>query len=183
MCRSKWDSLPHHLSNLVIEQLEDSFNEFSDPNGALKAILLLRLISKSWKAAASHYVGKLSFEPQQPSDVPQLNKVLPYISKLWINGNIDTFHQYLAASGGPSSLRYLQPCRDESLLDVSSLPMSLVGLRLSKCQVRPGSCEHFRADHLTSLYLDQVQNLPAEKHQLLQFLPKLQVTSQATMQA
>ena len=176
--RSKWDSLPHHLTNLIIEKLEDSFSPFGDTSGALKAFLLLRSVSKSWNAAIAQYDGKMSVKAHRASDLLRLIHLLPYISKLSISGSSSPYQQFLAALPQPLTLSQAQAGKDESLLDVSPLPESLVGLRLSHCQVNPASFEHLRSLSLTALDLQYIQNTPAEVHQLLHCLPQLQVIAQ-----
>lgn len=162
MRRSKWDTLPHHLSNQVTQILVNSFNPYTDPSGALKAILSLRTVSKSWKGAASQYVRSLSVKVQRPADLIHLSSLLPHMSKLHIFGNSGSPLDMLVAMFRPSGPPPAQAGRDLPI-DISPLPMSLVDLRMEDCQFNPASFEHFSAANLTSLDLANVKISAADK--------------------
>ena len=165
----------------MIGHLEGSFNPYADPVAGLQAILSLRSVSKSWKAATSQYAGKLSVKVQRPSDLVDLSCLLPHISQLLIFGNAGSSVEELLVAFLQRRPPQPEVGRDESPppLDVSPLPMSLVKLSLSRVQVNPASFEHFSQANLTSLDLFDLQSSPAEVHQLLGHLPKLQVELQS----
>lgn len=150
-CRSEWDSLPDHLSTVIIGKLVDSFDLDSDPSGALRAILLLRLISKSWEAAISQYVGGISMDVQRPLDLLRMGKLLPHISRLLITSNSGPYQRLVRASTQRSSPPSYPIGRDSRLcLNLRYLPLSLVDLSLSDCQIYPDSFEHFSSANVTS---------------------------------
>ena len=179
-CR-QWDKLPHELANVVLGKLVNSFDREWDQRAGLRAILTLRLVSKSWEEAARGYTGKAYTKPQTQTDLLDLIKLLPNMTELHIETREPQYIQPVSACTQLSSLsisRSARRCGEREgghFLDMSLLPLGLVELKVSAYGVNPSSFQNLSSMALTSLELTSVRNSPPEICKLMECLPRVQV--------
>ena len=183
-CRSQCNGLPHDLSTLILEKLMESYNTFLAQNDGLHMLLSMRRISKSWRAAISEYGGQVSLKARKQTNLSRLIKLLPRVSKLRIRPESAQCVRPLSAYTSLSSLVYSQykiRGSDEAdlILDLGTLPSGLIDLALSGCHIAPASFSDLKCVCLTSLKLSVVSNPPGELCELLQRVPRLQVSLMA----
>ncbi len=145
----------------------------------LQKILPLRLVSNSWRAAVSEYNGKISLEAHRSNALFETIRLLPCISELTLDSDLDICMSPVAALSHLSCLRYHLSGYDDlaatRFLDITLLPANLVCLHLYGIQVDSDCYKYIKCVFLTKLALHLMGNLPAEQCELLQYLPKLQL--------
>ena len=169
-CRPPWGALQADPMSLVMEKLVES--------GGLQQILILRQVCKSWKAATLEYTGALDFVAHKSTALFHLSEALPSISKLRIESDRLLFLRPLAACSRLSSLCYVyRGEKQDPCLDLTLLPSSLRDLNCAYLGVDSECFEHIEFVGLTKLNFSSMWIPPAETQKLLQFLPKLQVST------
>ncbi len=146
----------------------------------LKGLLLLRLVSKSWKDACQEYSGGIKFAAQRPDDLAHACKALPNLSELTMSLLREGFNLYpLSRCSRLSdiSLSTYQSREDRYLhaiyLEQAYLPATIRALALESVCLEPAYMGNLT--RLTRVRFLWPSNFPPGIRDGLLDLPKLQV--------
>ena len=182
--RFQWERLPYHLVALIMAKLTNGRSIGS------KESLKMRAVCKSWRAASMEYSGEFATEIRRSTELFNLSKILPGVSKLEIFSGIKYYMHPISACSQLSSLRLLNTREKPCKLDLTILPQSLLELTSMGFSIDPDCFGHIKCVHLRRLTLifskkenieDVKRSTVASVHALLKHLPQLQVIPQAML--
>lgn len=171
----RWNSLPQHLMDLIIEKSDGQ-------RGDSSSVACMRLVSTSWLAAVTDHPGALqSIKVQEQDDLLRLCKLLPNMVRLEIDTRMTELKleplsalSKLTSFGLQAVFQYQRV--GEASATISGLPENLRKLQLNSVNFPSACFGSLNLAKLRSLSLKSPGDNRAEILKLLQHLPHLQVT-------
>lgn len=172
-CRPNLLNLPQDLKGAILRHLQAL--------GGAKAVVIMRLVSKSWQAAVEEFPAEVSLWPPVFKRLKEISKIIPNMRALTLHnvqeglnldsiaelGRLTELNMSQAESAGlvqAPILRFTQP-----------FPWTLQSLQLQGLNVSPEVLRQGNLPYLTNLTFIWEQNGEAEAWQALLSLPKLKV--------